>query len=723
MATSASTTRAARLAILLSIPTAVVTFAGPAAADPVVGTEPAPPPQTTQGALPETTPGIQSIATPNGDQFYFLPVDRSRRWFPFCPQGDPPNRSTDVCGGTGAGDRVYGGRTFFPDPDDSRCTVVAAHNDAVRPPDVVLPRTCYRLPLLFGVASASMLDQVAQVMRTAIGSCAGKPPSSDACGNPFTRWPRRGAAGLVDCAKVAPADLPPDVAGYTGNGQDAVRMGEVCATLNAYLGGSTDPPPPAAAALSLGSAAFDLYGRGAGSVPTQHLLDLGLFTLNVTEACRKGNSVACGLDKAAAAIDCARDPMECVSRWLANGATSAVRLLGEVIAAPPPVDLTDPAFRNLYQPLGIISAYLALLLLLVSGISSAVRLDYAGIGTAVLGVFRYALGLAVLLTLTATALDLAHSLSAGIAGDESSLQALTTRFQQNIQDSLTGTGGSSSAFIAVLSVLMLLAAAFTWLIMNGRKAGILVICAFSPILLAGQAGPQWARSWAPRAVKMLAAIIFAQPIAAVFYRLGVGLMGTSTGPGNVVTGLIILLLVGFAPWLLLAFIGITTQLLANEQTRARGGYGGAGLTTAAMAAATMRANSPAPLSASTPSDGAGTAQSAGTAAGSGRGRSFGQSLATGVLVASAAQQVAAHVGEQVSTAGGATGEAPRGPQLAYAASIGSRRHPTPSVAPQGAGAPGPPPVPPQPPPPPPEPEPEPIAAAAVLSAQPSEDNQ
>jgi hypothetical protein len=624
-------------------------------------------PAAAQDELPQPTPGVQSISTPDGDTFVYLPVDGGRRWFPFCPVGEPPDTATDVCGGTGAGDKVYSGRTFLPDPSDARCTVVVAHNDTVRPSDVVLPRKCYRLPLLFGVASAAMLDGIAETLRESVGSCVGQPGSGEQCTNPLTRWPRKDRTGPVDCAAIAARDLPPEVAAYADSGRDQGRMHDVCAVLDAYLATPPATPPPTPAALALGNVAFDLYARGSGSAPTQRVLDLGLFTVNLTEACANGNTVACGLDKAGAAVDCASDPMACLSRWLATGATSAVRLLGEVIAAPPPVDLTDPAFRNVYQPLGITSAYVALLLLLISGIVSAVRLDYAGIGHAVIGVFRYALGLAVLLTLTATALDLAHTISVGIAGDEASLQALTTRFQQAMQFSLAGEGGAApSAFVAVLALLVLLAAAFTWLVMNGRKAGILIICAFSPILLAGQAGPQWARAWAPRAVKMLAAIIFAQPVAAVFYRLGVGLMSLSPGPGNVVTGLIILLLIGFSPWLLLAFIGITTQMLANEQTRARGGHGG-GFSGAAMAAATMRANAPA--RAALPSTIAhGSAAPASTTAGGG-----GRTAATALVVAAAAQQVGAHIGEQVTTAGGATGEAPRAPQLAHAATVGAHR--------------------------------------------------
>jgi hypothetical protein len=718
-----------------------VIAATPAAAQPTPA-GPGPAPAPTPGELPDATPGVQSISTPDGDTFFFLPVDKGRRWFPFCPAGDPPDKATDVCGGTGTGDKVYNGRTFFADPDDSRCTVVAAHNDTTRPSDVVLPRKCYRLPLMFGVASTAMLDGVAESLRQAIGSCAGPGPQpAGRCGNPLTRWPRRGLTGPVDCPHVVPAELPAEVAAYTGGGQDPSRLGQVCAVLDAYLTGPADPPPPTAAALALGPSTVDLYGNGGGNAPTQRQLDLGLFTVNLTEACANGSSIACGLDKAGAALDCASDPMGCLSRWLATGATSVVRLLGDVIAAPPPVDLTDPAFRSVYQPLGVTSAYLALLLLLVSGIASAARLDYAGIGHAVLGVFRYALGLVTLLTLTAMALDLAHTLSVGIAGDESSLQALTTRFQQAIQNSLGSGGAASSAFAAVLSVLMLLAAAFTWLIMNGRKAGILIICAFSPILLAGQAGPKWAQAWTPRALKMLAAIIFAQPVAAVFYRFGVGLMSLSPGPGNVVTGLIILLLVGFAPWLLLAFIGITTQLLANEQTRARGGHGGGGLTAASIAAATIRSNAPPRAAAAGPAALPTGAEPAGTSGGGG----FRNAAATGVLAASAAQQLAGHIGEQVTTAGGATGDAPRGPQLAHAASLGAIRQraatppasaqpaassaaqrpqgpasgatPTPTGAPQAATAiPRDPRPTPPPPPPPPDPEPEPLAAREAPQA-------
>jgi type IV secretion system protein TrbL len=710
--------RSLRAGVLTAVAAAVMVIAAPAAADP--------PTVPDGGDLPEPTAGVESITAADGDVFFFLPVDRGRRWFPLCPNGDPPEAGRDVCGGTGTGDKVYGGRTFLSDPADARCVVVAAHNDTVRPADVVLPRKCYRLPLMFAVASAAMLDSVAETLRQSVGSCAQIPQAGQLpatpqrCGNLLDWWPRHGGTGALQCERIQARWLPPEVAAYTTNGQDTARLREVCAVLDSYLIPATSMPsdptgtgppdtgpvPPTGAALALSSSAFDLYARGAGRAPVQRLLDLGLFTINLTQACANGNRVACGLDKSAAVVDCAADAMGCISRWLANGATSAVRLLGEVIAAPPAVDVSDPAFRSIYQPLGVTSAYLALLLLMVSGITSIATLDYAGIARAVLGVFRYALGLAALLTLTVTALDVAHTISVGIAGDEASLRALTTRFQQAIQDALLGDA-APTAFVALLAVLVLLAAAFTWLIMYGRKAAILIICAFSPLLLAGQAGPQWARAWAPRAIKMLAAVIFAQPVAAVFYRLGVGLMALSPGLGNVVTGVIILMMVGFSPWVLLAFIGLTTQMLASEQTRARGGHGGAGLTASSMAAMTMRANSPARTAALTTA-GAGAAPrhatgadsggahaalgaaagAAGTPASAGRsaaqtGRGWGGSgaLAAGVMVASAAQQVGAHLADQVATAGGATGDAPRGPQLAHAATIGAHRAP---AAPAGA---------------------------------------
>lgn len=612
--------------------------------------------------LPAPTPGVQSVQS-GGDTYFYLPVDGGKRWFPFCPRDAS---SSDVCGGTGKG----GGRVFLADPNDSRCQVVGAHNDKVHPSDVVLPKQCFDYPLLFVVRDKRALRQTTADLQDRIGSCVNGGQQGDmVCDNPLSHWPRQSPSGPLDCGHIPPAQLPPAVQDFTNDGHDQQRMAEVCAVLDTYL--TETPPadsavPPTEAAQAIGKTAFDLAAITAGHTDPDNVLDLGILQIDLTHACQSGSSVACALDSATNAVDCASDPTGCLTQWAVRGAVSSVKLLGNTLSAAPAVDLSGPAFRGAYQPVGVLSAFVVLLLLLLSGITALVRASVGEIGHALLGVVRWIVGVVASLSLTVLALSLAQTISTWFVGDGQTFQDLTSRFTSIVQQAFTlddAAGAAAGALLFVLALLMLLAAFVTFLVMLGRAAAIVLVLVFSPLMLAGEAGPDWARRWSGRGLRMLGALIFAQPIAAIFYRVGVSYMSQGQGLTQLGFGFIVMLLVGISPWLLLSFIGLTESTTSHSRMRSRVTSSG-GLTSAALLHSTMRNNAPA-------------ATPAGAAGGAGGGASVGSRLAGGTAAAAGGMMAAAAVGKEllgaaantILSGGGALGEGPEAPHPREAARL------------------------------------------------------
>ncbi|MER5780306.1 hypothetical protein ABT104_01065 [Streptomyces mobaraensis] len=134
----------------------------------------------------------------------------------------------------------------------------------------------------------------------------------------------------------------------------------------------------------------------------------------------------------------------------------------------------------------------------------------------------------------------------------------------------SGAGGGGAALISgggivahsigaviVLGILSILAIGMLWMEMLIRQAAIMVLVTMMPIALAGQMQDA-TKEWWPKARNALIALILMKPVIVICFSIGFSSMGESTGIQNILVGLVIFIVSGFAWPVIAKFITFTT---------------------------------------------------------------------------------------------------------------------------------------------------------------------
>ncbi|MBC2878437.1 MULTISPECIES: hypothetical protein [Streptomyces] len=125
---------------------------------------------------------------------------------------------------------------------------------------------------------------------------------------------------------------------------------------------------------------------------------------------------------------------------------------------------------------------------------------------------------------------------------------------------LVGNGGivaHSVGAVIVLGILSILAIGMLWMEMLIRQAAIMVLVTMMPIALAGQMQDS-TKEWWPKARNALIALILMKPVIVICFSIGFSAMGNSTGIQNILVGLVIFIISGFAWPAIAKFITFTT---------------------------------------------------------------------------------------------------------------------------------------------------------------------
>jgi hypothetical protein len=165
------------------------------------------------------------------------------------------------------------------------------------------------------------------------------------------------------------------------------------------------------------------------------------------------------------------------------------------------------------------------------------------------------LGGGAAIAVTELLLQAVDAISAGV------LQVTTGESMQQMGNSILATGSisastSNPAASILISLLALAAVVMVWLALTVRKLLLIVAAVLSPFAFAGSLA-DFSRSWVRRWVELIVALVFAKLILIFVFVIGLfvllkGLGSTNTGGTQQITqtvsGVLILALAGFAPW-------------------------------------------------------------------------------------------------------------------------------------------------------------------------------
>jgi hypothetical protein len=133
------------------------------------------------------------------------------------------------------------------------------------------------------------------------------------------------------------------------------------------------------------------------------------------------------------------------------------------------------------------------------------------------------------------------------------------------------TAVASPATILILSLFAIVAVAIVWFSLVIRKMLIIITAVFAPIAFAGGVA-DLSRGWVRKWLEAMLALVFSKLILIIIFVIGLGVlggMGSATGgtPLNSITGeitgLLILLVAGFSPWMALRLVHFTGDHMAT----------------------------------------------------------------------------------------------------------------------------------------------------------------
>ena len=387
-------------------------------------------------------------------------------------------------------------------------------------------------------------------------------------------------------------------------------------------------------------------------------------------------------------------PFDWLASTMGQAAGWLIEAMWTVFDSTTLVDVQSPGYLNVYNLLFGIGVFIVLLFFCFQLILGLIRREPAALARAALGAAKAVLGSFVVITLTATALEIVDQLCIGVvqaAGETTATMgdkiALLTAGLTTINIAAPGVGAIVTIFLAGL---MICAVAIVWFSLLIRKALLLVAIVLAPIAFAGAA---WdiTRGWIGKWAGFVVALIISKLVLVVVFLTAITQVSTPieadlSAVTEPISGIVLLFIAAFAPYMVyrfISFLGFDLYHAMGSEQEAKsavnrpvpvpskpqsdgvkkvldGGSGGGGTSNAAPAA-----------TASPSASASGGATSGGSAAGAGAGAS------AGGAAAAAGPAAAAVIGAEVVKAAATTG-----PQLGGA--VGS----TAETAAAGAGGSG-----------------------------------
>lgn len=386
-------------------------------------------------------------------------------------------------------------------------------------------------------------------------------------------------------------------------------------------------------------------------------------------------------------------PFDWLASTMGQAAGWLIEVMWTVFDSTTLVDVQSPGYLNVYNLLFGIGVFIVLLFFCFQLILGLIRREPAALARAALGAAKAVLGSFIVITLTATALEIVDQLCIGVvqaAGETTATMgdkiALLTAGLTTINIAAPGVGAIVTIFLAGL---MICAVAIVWFSLLIRKALLLVAIVLAPIAFAGAA---WdvTRGWIGKWAAFVVALIISKLVLVVVFLIAITQVSTPieadlSAVTEPISGIVLLFIAAFAPYMVyrfISFLGFDLYHAMGSEQEAKsavnrpvpvpskpqsdgvkkvldGGSGGGGTSKAAPAA-----------SASPSTSASGGATSGGSAAGAGAGASAGAGGAAAAAGPAAAAVIGAKVIKAAATAGPQLGGAVGGTAETAAAGAG-----------------------------------------------------
>ena len=283
----------------------------------------------------------------------------------------------------------------------------------------------------------------------------------------------------------------------------------------------------------------------------------------------------------------AGDAFASIATSFGHAAQSATEWLWGQINAATAVHLGGAGFSTVFGMVVAIAGTVAVALFVIQIVQSLFRREPAGLGRAIRGllVAFVAGGAAVAvvnLLLAATDALCSGVVRAAVGTDPAGLGRLVlgSSATATLVGMVSGPGGSAGVLLLALAVLAAVVIVYVALVI--RKVLIVVTAVFAPLAFAGSLADitvAWTRRW----IEFTVALVFSKLILILIFVIGYFMLIKGAGQAGsgvtqeitqVVSGVIVLALAGFAPWLALKVVHFTgdhaSQLHAMSATAAGG---------------------------------------------------------------------------------------------------------------------------------------------------------
>lgn len=255
-------------------------------------------------------------------------------------------------------------------------------------------------------------------------------------------------------------------------------------------------------------------------------------------------------------------PFDWLASTMGQAAGWLLETMWQVFDSTTLVDVTSDGYLDVYNLLFGIGVFVVLLFFTFQLVLGLIRREPAALSRAALGAAKAVLGSFVVITLTATALEIVDQLCIGIvqaAGETTGTMGdkimLLTAGLSTINVAAPGVGAIVTIFLAGL---MICAVAIVWFSLLIRKALLLVAIVLAPVAFAGAAWDVtrgWVGKWAAFVIalivsKLVLVVVFLIAITQISTPMAVDLAAV-TEP---VTGIVLLFIAAFAPYMVYRFI-------------------------------------------------------------------------------------------------------------------------------------------------------------------------
>lgn len=250
-------------------------------------------------------------------------------------------------------------------------------------------------------------------------------------------------------------------------------------------------------------------------------------------------------------------PFDWLASTMGQAAGWLIEAMWKVFDSTTLVDVTADGYLDVYNLLFGIGVLIVLLFFCFQLILGLIRREPSALSRAALGAGKAVLGSFLVITLTATALEIVDQLCIGVvqaAGETTGTMgdkiALLTAGLTGINIAAPGVGAIVTIFLAGL---MICAVAIVWFSLLIRKALLLVAIVLAPVAFAGAA---WdvTRSWIGKWAAFVVALIVSKLVLVVVFLIAITQVATPieadlSAVTEPISGIALLFIAAFAPYM------------------------------------------------------------------------------------------------------------------------------------------------------------------------------